>query len=790
MHFTTPPCARTPGIILALLLLVNPALAHALDPLLSLKLGEAESKLLLLEQNLNDPGISHDLPVLRELQQQGLFVKDVANECIRTNESAISRDAEAIDLLGEKQDAEDAEVTAKRDSLNKAMLSSAQQLASCRLLLLRSHEMVDQTVKRQQRTLANQLLAQNSSIVINFKYNLLHPLELLDAVRDFLRSGSGLQQLWDVKGYIIAILALALGLVVLSKRFLKGVLRRHRSEEHTGYLNQFQLAVLTSLDRHIPPLVVFASLSLFYLYRWVNGEPWDFSGVAITGLFLYVTVNLSIRVVLNPVAPAQGLTSLPPDISGRLARRLRLLSKMLLLGFLLYSVLQIHEFPAELTGLIRNIYLVLLILNLIWAVWLLRFFESVGNIVLIRGLIILGLFACLAADWMGYTNLANYILWGITGSLLTWLFTLFLLRLWSDFFDSLDEGRQQWQRSLRKRIGVAEDQFIPGSIWFRFTFALMIWSLFAVVVLKVWGLPDTSLLMLRDSVVDGFQLGNVEIVPLKIVIALLSFAVMLSITGWIKRGMDKSWLKRSGMDRGAKEATISLTGYFAVAIASLIALSMAGLELSNLALIAGALSVGIGFGLQNIVNNFISGVILLFERPVKTGDWIMVGGTEGYVRKISIRSTQIQTFDRSDVIVPNSELISGQVVNMMLRDSIGRIIVPVGVAYGTDPEKVRQILLDIAYQHPDVISQSPILNKPAVLFRAFGDSSLNFELRSFIKIVDDRLRVISDINFAIDRAFREEGIEIPFPQRVVHMVPAKSGPAADDEDAPPAPERA
>ena len=205
-------------------------------------------------------------------------------------------------------------------------------------------------------------------------------------------------------------------------------------------------------------------------------------------------------------------------------------------------------------------------------------------------------------------------------------------------------------------------------------------------------------------------------------------------------------------------------------MAFLLALSMAGVELANIALIAGALSVGIGFGLQNIVNNFISGVILLFERPIKTGDWIVVGGTEGYVKKISIRSTQIQTFDRSDVIVPNSELISTQVTNWMFRDKLGRVIVPIGVAYGTDVELVKQILLDIAYQHPSVITKSPIISKPWVLFRTFGDSSLNFELRCYIRAVDDRLSVISDINFAIDKAFRDADIQIPFPQRDVHMI--------------------
>jgi small-conductance mechanosensitive channel len=158
----------------------------------------------------------------------------------------------------------------------------------------------------------------------------------------------------------------------------------------------------------------------------------------------------------------------------------------------------------------------------------------------------------------------------------------------------------------------------------------------------------------------------------------------------------------------------------------------------------------------------------LFERPIRKGDWVEVGGTVGHVREIQIRSTRIQTFDRADVIVPNSELISNQVSNWVLSNRSGRAIVPVGVAYGSDTEKVRDILLEIAHNNPD-IDKSGFVPEPVVLFREFGDSSLNFELRVFLNDVESRLQVISDLNFAIDKAFRENDIEIPFPQRDVHV---------------------
>ena len=220
--------------------------------------------------------------------------------------------------------------------------------------------------------------------------------------------------------------------------------------------------------------------------------------------------------------------------------------------------------------------------------------------------------------------------------------------------------------------------------------------------------------------------------------------------------------------QGARDALVTIMGYILFIIAIMAGLSAAGFDFGNIAIIAGALSVGIGFGLQNIVNNFVSGLILLFERPIRKGDWIEVGGTEGYVKDIHIRSTIIQTFDRSDVIVPNSELISNQVTNWVLSSKSGRAIVPVGVAYGTDTGKVREILLAIAEENTQVAKVSS-MPKPVVLFREFGDSSLNFELRVFLHNVDSRLGIISDLNFAIDKAFKEAGIEIPFPQRDLHV---------------------
>jgi small-conductance mechanosensitive channel len=187
--------------------------------------------------------------------------------------------------------------------------------------------------------------------------------------------------------------------------------------------------------------------------------------------------------------------------------------------------------------------------------------------------------------------------------------------------------------------------------------------------------------------------------------------------------------------------------------------------LKEFTLIAGALGVGIGFGLQNIVNNFVSGLILLFERPIKVGDTINIDDQWGTINKIGLRSTVVETLDRAEIIVPNSDLVSQKVTNWTLSNSISRIIFPVGVAYGSDLTRVLSILDTVGKEHPDVLSDPP----PNAIFTGFGNSSIDFELRVWVGDINKRLPVKSDLGQTIDRFFREAGISIPFPQRDLHL---------------------
>lgn len=257
------------------------------------------------------------------------------------------------------------------------------------------------------------------------------------------------------------------------------------------------------------------------------------------------------------------------------------------------------------------------------------------------------------------------------------------------------------------------------------------------------------------------------IITLGTLIYLCLFTLLLfAVTGKLKSWIVERLLASSRVDIGVRHAVGTIVRYVAVTVGLIVILETAGIDLSTLTVLAGALGIGIGFGLQNITNNLVSGIILLFERPIKIGDRIEVGEVHGDVVRISPRATTVVTNDNIAVIVPNSDFITGRVTNWSYTDRDVRFHIPVGVAYRTDPEEVRRVLLEVAHAHAGVL----VHPKPDVLFEEFGESSLNFVLRVWTREYITTPGVLrSELNFMINKAFKEHGIEIPFPQRDVHL---------------------
>lgn len=345
---------------------------------------------------------------------------------------------------------------------------------------------------------------------------------------------------------------------------------------------------------------------------------------------------------------------------------------------------------------------------------------------------------------VGFVTMANALLWpmAMTVGLLA------LVILLQEFSTDL------WVLLRRNRDGARND-LTPVLI----AFALVILAL--PVLALIWGARGTELLEAWTRLRQGITLGGVRLSPGAILTFVIVFALGYLLTRVLQGTVRNSILPRTRMDDGAKNAVVSGLGYVGIVLAALVAITSAGIDMSSFAIVAGALSVGIGFGLQNIVSNFVSGIILLVERPVAVGDWIQVGNAQGYVRRISVRSTRIQTFDRTDIVVPNQDLIAKEVTNWTRGNLQGRIIVPVNVAYGADTRRVSQILMEIAEDQPTVL----INPAPSVLFTGFANEGMTFEIRAIISDINQGMGVSTEIRHQIVERFRRENIAIPFTVR-------------------------
>lgn len=310
---------------------------------------------------------------------------------------------------------------------------------------------------------------------------------------------------------------------------------------------------------------------------------------------------------------------------------------------------------------------------------------------------------------------------------------------------------------MKAKIDLQKIKEIEKRRWLSFSVQAALWVLIFMVVFYIWKYPQVA-----ERLFSGVSIPKINLIH---ICQAIVFLVAVLYAFRFLKNMILKWLEKHPREnKGVYYSMIKLLGYVGWIIGIWGSLSLMGVNLQSLAIIFGALSVGIGFGLQTIVNNFVSGLLILFERPISVGDWIRVDGQEGIVKNIRIRATELETFDKSSILIPNATILSGDVVNVTRRKE-GRVIVPVGVSYNSDMNLVERILRECAKGLP----QAKKTEEPMILMTEFGDSSVNFEVRVIIEKATDGIVARSQLMFSIWDALKENNVEIPFPQRVVHL---------------------
>jgi small-conductance mechanosensitive channel len=369
------------------------------------------------------------------------------------------------------------------------------------------------------------------------------------------------------------------------------------------------------------------------------------------------------------------------------------------------------------------------------------------------------LLASFLAQFAGYSTLSFRLIESSLKTVILGLFAFMAVKLGQGAIDFVLDQKffRRWR--FFRRFGNELTTRLKN------VFLALVVAFTSLYLLEAWYIFDSMAEAWSKLRSFSLTIAEVNISVEKVLVVGLVLYLSIAASWTLRALLEAEFFPRRRFDRGVRDAIKKLLHYSLVLIGFLFAMTMVGVELKNFAVLAGAFGIGIGFGLQNIVNNFVSGLILLFERPIKVGDMLIVDNEWGTVRKIGLRSTVVTTLEESEIIVPNSLLVAEKVTNWSLTSALCRLAIPVGVAYGSDVPLVLRVLVEAGKENTLVLDEPA----PSPLFRGFGDSSLDFELRIWISDVRDRFQVRSEICQYIDRRFREEGVVIPFPQRDLHL---------------------
>ena len=702
-----------------------------------------------------------------------------------------------IDALGPapQDGASEPEIIAeKRKEFNSELDLQKSRMAEADILLARIDELDNVIISVRNRKLLGSLLERQSPLInptvfwesteefVDFGVDMLKSpvnwfAELNTEGRDFVKTNA-------LPVILIFLLSLWLGI------YLRLFIMRHfgyrQDLEHIRYGRKVVAAVCVAVGYGVIPAFILGSLLLWMVSTEIMTV--GFFGLVLNA-FLYfslyvILVRAVARVIFAPYNEKWRLVNVSTPKAKSVTQALY--ASIMIVGFVAYLeyVAQKANYPLELISYITAISAAVKAFCMVWVIKRLLWEkddeaaaddepgaeegaedegisddEEITPAFKITFLSSLFAIAVFGLSLFGYPYLSDFIFNHL-------LLSILVIGIFAIIRKSINELLQRllllnfWVTTfkLRRRI-LRKLNFWSGLLIDPILAIMMILSL-----LSLWGVSTDILLQTTVKLLTGFTVGGVEISIISIIIGIIVFLLLVGLERGAKRRLMDNILSKMDIDEGLKHSLASGFGFLGFTVAALLSFAIMGGNLTNFALIAGALSVGVGLGLQNVVNNFVSGIILLFERPIKVGDWVIINGEEGKIKQINIRSTEVETFKRSSLIIPNASLLSTTVTNLTHGNNWARYAIKVGVAYGSDTQRVRDVLLECAQNHRRVLKKP----EPYVLFQDFGSSSLDFELRFYVSDIWAGWTVPSDLRFEINRRFAEEGIEIPFQQMVVH----------------------
>ncbi len=716
---------------------------------------------------------------LRDLRARldplGLASQSIIEELTPRLNSAKTR----LEQLGVKPPAstpaEAPEVTAERDEQQKLFNELDGAIKRARVLAVDVDDATSRIVSRRRASFTGALFARSFSI--------LSPGLWVSAVNELPRewraarivSGDWYSILnarlhgWRLAGFLATLAGLA-GLYFAASRIARRVLYRGPAGEAVTPLRMALGALwITLVTAAVPMAVAQAVVEAIGFFELSNAriDPFLNSIASSIGL-LAMTLGI-VRGLLSPADSSRRLVDIGDRVSSRVAWVAMAVASVVAITRIIEAADDLISASVPISVLVRGASALVVAGVMISGLYGLIQQSGdeeacLGPVVtprrdwyaVLRMLAWIAIVAIVGATVVGYIAFASFLI-----DQLVWVSfvgtMLFILRIVvNDGLEYALTPHAPVGRALSGSLGLRRESLDQISVVATGLATLALFAFAALLVLAPWGIESDDMFGAIKAGFFGFKVGDVTISISNIVLSLVMFGLTIGLTKVIQQWLESRFLPRTQLDVGLRNSIRTSVGYLGFLLAAAFALAHIGLSFERIAIVAGALSVGIGFGLQSIVSNFVSGLILLWERAIRVGDWVVVGDEQGYVRRINVRSTEIETFDRAMMIVPNSNLVSGVVKNWVRNDRVGRIKVPLSLSPSSDPETIREVLIGCARANDGVMK----FPAPMVLFVGIMEAALKFELVCFVADVEGSGRVKSDLHFALYRALKEHSIEL------------------------------